>query len=148
MDKDPTPSSTAAHAVFDVAAAVATLPEACSTMVADHRFVDVPAASARVFRVYSPTPPHSHASCDEYLYVLSGRCMMKFADEPAVEVGPGKLVMFQRGVVHSVPEILEEPMVFLSVDTPRREPRDIRFVSDGTGTPDSFMRQSQQAQQQ
>jgi hypothetical protein len=56
--------------------------------------------------------------------------------------------MFQRGVVHSVPEILEEPMVFLSVDTPRREPRDIRFVSDGTGTPDTFMRQSQQAQQQ
>ena len=92
MDKDPTHSSTAAHAVFDVAAAVATLPEACSTMVADHRFVDVPAASARVFRVYSPTPPHSHASCDEYLYVLSGRCMMKFADEPAVEVGPGNVL--------------------------------------------------------
>ena len=32
-------------------------------------------------------------------------------------------------------------MVFLSVDTPRRAPRDIRFVQDGTGTPDTFMRQ-------
>ncbi len=148
MNQDSTSAGTAAHAVFDVAEAAASLPETSATMVADHRFVDVPAASARVFRVYSPTPPHSHASCDEYLYVLSGRCMMKFADEPAVEVGPGKLVMFQRGVVHSVPEILEEPMVFLSVDTPRREPRDISFVTEGTGTPDSFMRQSQQAQQQ
>lgn len=129
------------HAVFDVAAAVDGLPESSKTMVADHRFTDDPAASARVFRVYRPTPPHTHSTCDEYLYSLSGRCMMKFGDEPAVEVGPGKLVVFKRGVVHSVPEILEEPMVFLSVDTPRREPRDIRFVKDGTGTPDSFMRQ-------
>lgn len=133
---------TLAHAVFDVAQAVATLPETSSTMVADHRFTEDPAASARVFRVYTPTPPHTHASCDEYLYVLSGRCRMQFADEPAVEVGPGKLVVFKRDVVHSVPEILEEPLVFLSIDTPRREPRDIRFVTEGTGTPDSFIRQA------
>ncbi|MEA1831650.1 cupin domain-containing protein [Methylobacterium durans] len=130
------------HAVFDVAAAASGLPETSATMVADHRFTEDPAASARVFRVYKPTPPHSHASCDEYLYVLTGRCRMKFGDEEPVEVGPGKLVVFKRGVVHSVPEILEEPMVFLSVDTPRREPRDIRFVTDGTGTPDTFMRQT------
>ena len=147
MSQDTSPGSATTHAVFDVAAAALTLPETSKTMVADHRFVDSPAASARVFRVYAPTPPHSHASCDEYLYVLSGRCLMKFADEPPVEVGPGKLVMFRRGVVHSVPAILEEPMVFLSVDTPRREPRDIRFVSEGTGTPDTFIRQAQQAQQ-
>lgn len=133
---------TVAHAVFDVAEAVARLPETAATMVADHRFTEDAAASARVFRVYAPTPPHTHSSCDEYLYVLSGRCRMKFADEPSVEVGPGKLVVFKRDVVHSVPEILEEPLVFLSIDTPRREPRDIRFVTDGTGTPDSFMRQA------
>ena len=135
------PAPLTAHGVFDVAAHAARLPETADTMVADHRFTDDPAASARVFRVYRPTPPHSHASCDEYLYALSGRCLMKFADEPAIEVGPGTLVFFKRGVVHSVPEILEEPMVFLSVDTPRREPRDIRFVTAGTGTPDSFIRQ-------
>lgn len=128
------------HAVFDVAAEAARLPESSTTMVADHRFTDDPAASARVFRVYHPTPPHSHASCDEYLYALSGRCLMRFADEAPVEIGPGQLVYFQRGVVHSVPEILEHPMVFLSVDTPRREPRDIRFVEVGTGTPETFMR--------
>lgn len=131
----------ARHAVFDVAAHVRDLPETSETMVADHRFTDNERASARVFRVYTPTPPHTHATCDEYLYALSGRCMMKFGDEAPVEVGPGKLVYFARGVVHSVPELLEEPVVFLSVDTPRRAPRDINFVEDGTGTPDSFMRQ-------
>lgn len=134
-------SRPAGHAVFDVAAHANALPETSETMVADYRFTDDATASARVFRVYKPPPPHSHATCDEYLYALSGRCMMKFGDETPVEVGPGKLVFFKRGVVHSVPEILEEPMVFLSVDTPRRAPRDIRFVEEGTGTPDSFIRQ-------
>lgn len=141
MSAETKPAAPLAHAVFDVGAAVAALPERSATMVADHRFTEDETASARVFRVYTPTPPHSHASCDEYLYVLSGRCRMRFADEPAVEVGPGKLVVFKRDVVHSVQEILEEPLVFLSVDTPRRVPRDIRFVSEGTGTPDTFMRQ-------
>jgi mannose-6-phosphate isomerase-like protein (cupin superfamily) len=129
------------HAVFDVAEYASRLPETSETMVADHRFTDDEAASARVFRVYKPTPPHTHSTCDEYLYSLSGRCLMKFGEDEPVEVGPGKLVVFKRGVVHSVPKILEEPMVFLSVDTPRRAPRDIRFVAEGTGTPDTFMRQ-------
>jgi mannose-6-phosphate isomerase-like protein (cupin superfamily) len=31
------------------------------------------AASARIFRVCRPTPAHYHATCDEYLYVLSGK---------------------------------------------------------------------------
>ena len=29
-------------------------------------------ASSRVFRVYRPTPPHYHATCDEYLLVVAG----------------------------------------------------------------------------
>ncbi len=137
------PEGALRHAVFDVAEAVRGLPDTSTTMVADHRFTDDPAASARVFRVYRPTPPHSHDTCDEYLYALSGRCLMRFGEEAPVEVGAGRLVVFKRGVVHSVPAILEEPMVFLSVDTPRREPRDIRFVEAGTGTPDTFMRQAE-----
>ncbi|MEH3117393.1 MAG: cupin domain-containing protein [Methylorubrum populi] len=132
----------AGHAVFDVAESVRALPETSATLVADHRFTEDETASARVFRVYKPTPPHSHTTCDEYLYALSGRCLMRFGDEPPVEVGPGRLVVFKRGVVHSVPEILEEPMVFLSIDTPRRGPRDIQFVEAGTGTPETFMRQT------
>lgn len=131
----------AGHAVFDVAEAVRLLPETAATLVADHRFIEDETASARVFRVYRPTPPHYHTTCDEYLYALSGRCRMQLGDAPPVEIGPGTLVVFKRGVVHSVPEILEEPVVFLSVDTPRRAPRDIQFVEAGTGTPDSFMRQ-------
>ena len=133
----------AGHAVFDVAESVRRLPETAATMVADHRFTDDETASARVFRVYRPTPPHYHTTCDEYLYALSGRCLMQFGDAPAVEVGPGQLVFFKRGVVHSVPALLEEPVVFLSVDTPRRGPRDIRFVEPGTGTPEGFMRQTE-----
>ena len=131
------------HAIFDDAESVRGLPETSDTLVADHRFTDDAAASARVFRVYRPTPPHYHTTCDEYLYALSGRCLMQFDDAPAVEVGPGQLVFFKRGVVHSVPALLEEPVVFLSVDTPRRGPRDIRFVEPGTGTPEGFMRQTE-----
>lgn len=128
--------------MFDVAEGVRSLPETSATMVADHRFAEDDTASARVFRVYRPTPPHYHTTCDEYLYALSGRCLMQFGDAPPVEIGPGQLVVFKRGVVHSVPEIREEPMVFLSIDTPRRGARDIQFVEAGTGTPDSFMRQT------
>ena len=82
------------HAVFDVVDAARGLPKTSDTMVADHRFTDDPAASARVFRVYRPTPPHTHATCDEYLYALSGRCLRSFDHERPVEVGPGKLVVF------------------------------------------------------
>jgi hypothetical protein len=52
--------------------------------------------------------------------------------------GPGQLLFFRRGVVH--PDIIEGPVVFLSVDTPRRDPRDIIFVNPADGTPESFIR--------
>ena len=42
-------------------------------MLLDTYLTNEEAASSRVFRVYRPTPPHYHATCDEYLYVLSGR---------------------------------------------------------------------------
>ena len=54
--------------------------------------------------------------------------------------GPGQLLFFRRGVVHALPEIIEGPVVFLSVDTPRRDPRDIIFVNPADGTPESFIR--------
>ncbi len=41
----------------------------------------------------------------------------------------GQLLFFRRGTVHSIPTIAEAPVVFLSVDTPRRDPRDIIFVN-------------------
>ena len=46
------------------------------------------------------------------------------------------------GVVHALPDIIEGTIVFLSVDTPRRDPRDIIFVNPADGTPESFIRDS------
>ncbi|MCK8787729.1 cupin domain-containing protein [Roseomonas sp. NAR14] len=133
---DPTPRS----ARFDLHAVAARFPESADTLLVDTYLTREEAASARVFRVYRPTPPHYHATCDEYLYVLSGRGT--FWMETAAnggEFAPGQLLFFRRGVVHALPDILEAPLVFLSVDTPRRDPRDIVFVDPSSGTPESFI---------
>jgi hypothetical protein len=50
------------------------------------------------------------------------------------------LLFFRRGVVHALPDIIGGPVVFPSVDTPRRDPRDIIFVNPADGTPESFIR--------
>jgi mannose-6-phosphate isomerase-like protein (cupin superfamily) len=125
---------------FDVKAIAAALPETASTLLVDHYMTDREAASARVFRVYRPTPPHYHANCDEYLFVLSGQGTFWMGDA-ATEVmfSPGDLLFFQRGTVHALPSLLEEPVIFLSIDTPRRDPQDIIFVNPADGTPATFM---------
>jgi hypothetical protein len=41
--------------------------------------------------------------------------------------------------VHAILELLEHPVVFLTVDTPRRDPGDVIFVDPGMGTADSFI---------
>jgi mannose-6-phosphate isomerase-like protein (cupin superfamily) len=125
---------------FDVAAIARTLPETATTLLVDKYLTDREAASTRVFRVYRPTPPHYHATCDEYLYVLSGRGTFGMqAPSTKAEFGPGQLLFFARGTVHAIPAILAEPLVFLSIDTPRREPTDIVFVDPRDGTPETFM---------
>ena len=48
------------------------------------------------------------------------------------ESSPGHLLFFKRGTVHALPEILEGPVVFLSVDTPSRDPKDIIFTNPRT----------------
>ena len=74
---------------FDVAKIAATLPETATTLLVDHYLTNREAASARVFRVYKPTPPHYHANCDEYLYVFSGRGTFWMEDESnTAEFGP------------------------------------------------------------
>src|SRR5438067_2439826 len=126
---------------FDIARVAASLPARAETLLVDQYLTDRPEASARVFRVYRPTPPHYHATCDEYLYVFSGRGTF-WTGDPATqaEFGPGQLLFFRKGTVHALPDILEEPLVFLSVDTPRRDPKDIIFVNPTDGTPESFIR--------
>jgi mannose-6-phosphate isomerase-like protein (cupin superfamily) len=125
---------------FDVRAIAAGLPETATTLLVDHYLTDREAASARVFRVYRPTPPHYHANCDEYLFVLSGRGTFWMEDASTeAAFGPGELLFFQRGTVHAIPILSEEPVVFLSLDTPRRDPQDIIFVNPEDGTPATFM---------
>jgi mannose-6-phosphate isomerase-like protein (cupin superfamily) len=129
---------------FDIAKIAASLPETATTLLVDRYLTNREAASARVFRVYKPTPPHYHATCDEYLYVFSGRGTFWMEDESnSAEFGPGELLFFKRGTVHAQPKILEEPVIFLAIDTPRRDPKDIVFVNPEDGTPESFIRADQ-----
>jgi mannose-6-phosphate isomerase-like protein (cupin superfamily) len=116
-------------------------PETAETMLLDTYLTNEPAASARVFRVYRETPPHYHEGSDEYLYVLSGRGTFWMGDASnGGEFAPGDLLFFKRRTVHALPRILEGPVVFLSFDTPRRDPKDIIFVNPEDGTPESFIR--------
>ena len=126
-------------ALFDIHAIARNFPDAAETMLIDTRLTDEPSASSRVFRVYTPVPPHYHATCDEYLFVVSGRAMFSIGGMEPAEVRPGQMVFFRKGAVHAIVPIGEEPLVFFSVDTPRRDPRDITFVNPADGTPDTFI---------
>jgi mannose-6-phosphate isomerase-like protein (cupin superfamily) len=135
--KNDKPSATTA--VFDLHAIAQNFPQAAKTMLIDTRLTDETAASARVFRVYTPVPAHFHATCDEYLVVLTGRATFFLADQPPFEAGPGQLIFFKQGTIHGTPEILEEPFVVLAVDTPRRDPSDVHFVNPSDGTAETFI---------
>jgi mannose-6-phosphate isomerase-like protein (cupin superfamily) len=126
------------YGTFDLEAIMRKFPASAETMLVDTRLTDEAAASCRVFRIYTTVPAHYHATCDEYLLVISGRGTIVLGDSPPVEVSPGKLVFFKQGTVHGL-SIIDEPFVFLAIDTPRRDPRDITFVNPEDGTPDTFI---------
>lgn len=116
------------------------LPEYSDTMLADEYLTDRPEASCRVFRAYHGVKPHYHQQCDEYLYVLSGRGTFWMEDpSDEAEFAPGHLLFFERNVVHALPKLLEEPVIFLSLDSPRRSPDDIIFVDPDDGDAETFM---------
>ena len=118
----------------------AELPSQADTMLADVYLRDCPDSSARLFRVYKPVPAHFHRSCDEYLYVVSGRGLFWMGDAAeAAECAPGQLICFARDVVHAIPAIIEEPLVFMAIDAPRRAPDDVHFVEEGSGSAGTFM---------
>ena len=125
---------------FDIKTIADAFPETAKTLLVDTYLTNREQASARVFRVYRPTPAHYHSTCDEYLYVFSGRGTFWMKDESTkTEFVPGQLLFFERGTVHAMPELYEHPVVFMSIDTPRREPTDIIFVDPKDGTPATFM---------
>lgn len=116
------------------------LPESTTTMLADIYLTDRPDASSRVFRAYQGVPPHFHRECDEYLYVLSGRGTFWMEDASTeAEFGPGDMLFFERNVVHALPVLLEEPVIFLTLDTPRRSPGDVVFIDPDAGSAGTFM---------
>ncbi len=116
-------------------------PETAETLLLDTYLTDEAAASARVFRVYRETPAHYHVGSDEYFYVVSGRGNFWMGDASnEAEFAPGDLLFFKRRIVHALPDILEGPVVFLAIDTPRRDPKDIIFVNPEEGTPETFIR--------
>lgn len=125
---------------FDVFEIASKFPDAADTMLLDTYLTSEEAASSRVIRVYKPFPPHYHATCDEYLYVLRGKGIFWIGSpEQAGEFKPGHMLFFRKRVVHAVPEITELPVVFLSVDTPRRAPKDVIFVNPEDATPENFI---------
>jgi mannose-6-phosphate isomerase-like protein (cupin superfamily) len=125
---------------FDVFEIASKFPATADTLLLDTYLTNEAAASCRIFRVYRPTPPHYHGTCDEYLYVLSGEgTFWMGSPENGGGFQPGHLLFFRKGVVHAIPQITWLPVVFLSVDTPRRDPKDIIFVNPEDGTPESFI---------
>lgn len=135
-------NSTPDRGRFDTHQIASSFPNATSTLLVDYYMTDTETASTRVFRVYRETPPHHHEKCDEHLFVLSGRGTFWMGDPTQKkEFGPGHFLVFRRGTVHALPEILEEPLVFVAIDTPRRDPSDIVFENREDGTPQSFIQQ-------
>ena len=131
---------------FDIRTLAAELPDTSDTMLADTYLTDRPSSSARVFRVYRPVPAHFHETCDEYLYVVSGRGAFWIGDEAdAQDFAPGQLICFDRKMVHSISQLHEEPVVFMSIDAPRREPTDITFVDPEAGSAATFMARNAEA---
>jgi len=125
---------------FDLHALAGKFPSTADTMLLDMRLTDEAAASSRLFRIYRPVPAHFHKTCDEYLQVISGRgTFVVVGGEPMV-LGPGQLLFFRRNVVHSIPDVVEAPLVVFSVDTPRRDPADVHFVNPADGTATTFIR--------
>lgn len=127
-------------ASFDLHEVAASFPEHADAMLLDRYLVDRAASSTRVFRVYRSTPAHFHVHCDEHLLVLSGRGTFWIENEAnGGEFSPGTFLFFRCGTVHAMPELTEHPVVFLAIDTPRRDPADIVFVDPEQGTPQSFI---------
>jgi mannose-6-phosphate isomerase-like protein (cupin superfamily) len=126
--------------VFDINAIAARFPRSADTMLVDTRLTDEQEASCRVFRIYVDVPAHYHATCDEYLLVVAGRARFKIGDDEWFEARVGQLIFFKKATPHAIRLVDDQPVVFLAVDTPRRDPKDIIFVNPGDGSPETFIR--------
>ena len=101
---------------FELKQVLAELPENSSEMLLDERMVDKEAASCRIVRMYRKLPLHFHRCSDENVYVFRGRAIFQLGAEKK-EISEGMFIHFPKGTQHAVLEILEEPLVTLTVDT-------------------------------
>lgn len=126
---------------FDLPELIKRFPETAETMLLDHYIADSPSRSVRLFRVYHAVPPHFHRQCDEVLFMLSGKGRFWIGDQSREELCmPGQLIIFPRLEVHAIPGVVEGPVVFLAIDTPRRAPDDVVFVNPEDGNAAQFIR--------
>jgi mannose-6-phosphate isomerase-like protein (cupin superfamily) len=126
-------------AVFDINAIAGKFPPSSDTMLVDTRLTDEKEASCRVFRIYVDVPAHYHATCDEYLLVVAGRGLFRIGAAEWFEARVGQLIFFKKATPHAIKLLDDQPLVFLAVDTPRRDPKDIIFVNPADGTPETFI---------
>ena len=113
---------------FDVQELIKKFPNEADSTIVDTYLTDESSASSRIFRVYYPIRRHYHETCEEHLYLLTGKVRFAIEDQAPRMLAAGQLVTFERNTVHSITEIVESPAVFLTVDAPRRVPSDVIYV--------------------
>ncbi|MFL9930562.1 cupin domain-containing protein [Paraburkholderia sp. RL18-103-BIB-C] len=114
---------------FDINSILSQFPDEADSTIVDVYLTDEPSASSRIFRVYYPIPRHYHETCEEHLYLLTGKVAFAIEDEAPRVLTAGQLVTFERNTVHAITEILESPAIFFTVDAPRRVPTDVVYVN-------------------
>ena len=134
------PLASGKSARFDLNEIAKSFPPSADTLLLDTYLTNEDAASSRVFRVYRPTGHTTTRPATNICMCCPGAEPFGWRPPRTAARSPGQLLFFRRGVVHALPDIIEGPVVFLSVDTPRRDPRDIIFVNPADGTPESFIR--------
>jgi quercetin dioxygenase-like cupin family protein len=68
------------------------------------------------------TVPHHHPHAEEIFLVLEGRAVFSIGDEPEREVGPGRLLLAERGVRHAIRVPPDgKPLVLLTAVAPNED---------------------------
>ncbi|KGT88850.1 hypothetical protein NG99_20465 [Erwinia typographi] len=113
---------------FDLEEKKKLFPDSADSLIVDMYLSDNPQGSVRLFRVYQQVPEHYHKQCDEVLIVIAGDLEFQTDGEPAKVLSKDQLVIFRKNTVHSIKPSGDNPVYFLSIDTPGREASDIYFI--------------------
>jgi mannose-6-phosphate isomerase-like protein (cupin superfamily) len=61
--------------------------------------------------------PHAHAAQEQVYVIVQGRGLMRVGDE-AQDVGAGTLTLVPPGTLHSIRNVSDEPLVYVSATAP------------------------------